>query len=135
MELGDDRWCFACGENNPHGLKLDFVLDEANKTMRVEYVPQKWHQSYTDITHGGIISTILDEAMGKLSYVLGQKAVTAKLSVKYKRPLKVGERAIFTGWIVRQSGRAIHAEGKAELADGTVIAESKALLMVVGKRS
>ncbi|HEY3346966.1 MAG TPA: PaaI family thioesterase [Nitrospirota bacterium] len=129
MELDDDNGCFVCGKGNPHGLKLDFEMDREARMMTTVFTPRKEHQGYVDITHGGLISTVLDEAMTKLAYELGNNAVTAKLTVKFKKPMKVGERVIITGRLVSESGRAINAEANAVLEDGTVVAEAAGLLM------
>ncbi len=53
-----DNYCFACGLDNPYGLKLDFRIEGdcyvARKTLAREY------QSYTGVAHGVIVSTLLD---------------------------------------------------------------------------
>ena len=133
MELRDDRRCFVCGEDNPGGLRLVFEMDAAEKTIRTEFTPAKTHQGYQDVTHGGLISTVLDEAMTKLAFQLGMDAVTGRLTVRFKRPLMVGEKVIVTGRILKESGRAIEAEASAVREDGTVIAEAEGLLMRVKK--
>ncbi len=133
MELKDDRMCFVCGMDNPGGLRLVFAMDEADKSIRTEFTPAKSHQGYQDVTHGGLISTVLDEAMTKLAFQLGMDAVTGRLTVRFKRPLMVGEKVIVTGRITKESGRAIEAEASAVREDGTVVAEAEGLLMRVRK--
>ena len=59
-----------------------------------EFIPQKIHQGYKDIIHGGLISTLLDEAMVKAALMQGMPAVTAEITVRFKNPLMVGEKAI-----------------------------------------
>ena len=54
--------CFGCGKKNPFGLRLKFKRD--GKSVRTEYTPGEYYQSWPDIIHGGIIVTMLDEAMG-----------------------------------------------------------------------
>ena len=80
MKLIDDNYCFVCGKKNPIGLKLDFSFD--GKTITTEFVPQKEHQGYFNIVHGGIISTLLDEAMVKLAIEMGMPAVTARMDIR-----------------------------------------------------
>ena len=133
MELKDDRKCFVCGTDNPLGLRLAFSMDEADRSIRTEFTPAREHQGYQDVTHGGLISTVLDEAMTKLAFQLGMDAVTGRLTVRFKRPLMVGEKIIVTGRIVKESGRAIEAEASAVREDGTVVAEAEGLLMRVRK--
>jgi uncharacterized protein (TIGR00369 family) len=131
LELKDDRQCFVCGQDNPIGLKLSFEIDEAARTIKTVFIPRKAHQGFEGVVHGGIISSILDEAMANLAFALGYNAVTAKLTVRFKRPLTVGERVTVTGRLVKEAKRAIQAEAVAVKDDGTVIAEAEGLLMVV----
>ena len=133
MELRDDHHCFVCGQENPGGLRLDFEVDREARSIKTEFTPSKTHQGYVDVVHGGIISTILDEAMTKLAFSLGMDAVTGRLTVRFKRPLMVGERITVTGRILKDSGRAVEAEAVAVKDDGTVVAEAEGLLMKLKK--
>ena len=84
------NWCFACGEENPKGLHMQFewideVCYQAVFTAGVE------HQSYNGLVHGGIISTLLDEVMGGYVYQkTGRPAFTARLEVRYRQPTPIG---------------------------------------------
>lgn len=129
MELKDDGHCFVCGEHNRGGLNLRFVVVEKDKSITTEFVPTRIYQGYKDIVHGGVISTILDEAMTKLAFSLGQDAVTGRLTVRFKKPLMVGERIVVTGRLLKDAGRAIEASAVAVKDDGTVVAEAQGLLM------
>ena len=90
----DDNYCFACGEDNPIGLKLKFTLNENKDKIRTEFVPGREFQGYPDITHGGIISTVLDECMARLTIDTGIDAVTAKMTTKFRKSAKTGERLV-----------------------------------------
>src|SRR4030043_942178 len=90
--LQDDNHCFVCGEKNHYGLHLKFSIHEGKVSS--EFVPQKIHQGYKDIVHGGIISTIIDEAMVKAAIMQGMPAVTVEIRVCFKNPFAVGEMAI-----------------------------------------
>src|SRR5512141_2324357 len=131
LELKDDSQCFVCGQDNPMGLRLHFEVDDVARSIKTVFTSQKIHQGYQDVVHGGIISTILDEAMTKLAFALGYNAVTAKLTVRFKRPLMVGEIVVVTGRLTKEAKRAMEAEAVAVKDDGTVIAEAQGLLMVV----
>lgn len=129
MELKDDRNCFVCGEENRGGLGLRFVVDKEARNIKTEFVPTRTYQGYKDIVHGGIISTVLDEAMTKLAFSLGLDAVTGRLTVRFKKPLMVGERIVVTGRILKDAGRAVEASAEAVKDDGTVVAEAQGILM------
>ncbi|MDA8174383.1 MAG: PaaI family thioesterase [Nitrospiraceae bacterium] len=92
IRLLDDNHCFACGKDNPHGLQLKFEA-VAGGGARAFFTPLKGHQGYKDITHGGILTTILDEAMAQAAIFAGHFAVTAEITVRFRKTLEVGEPA------------------------------------------
>ena len=128
MEYRDDGMCFVCGPRNPIGLKLDFdLLDD--RTLRTAFIPQKPHQGYADVVHGGILAAILDEVMVNLPYKLGQKVVTTRMEVTFRQPAQVGHRLVFTARLVKETKRTLEAQAQARTADGTVVAEARGTLM------
>ncbi|MHB8173473.1 MAG: PaaI family thioesterase [Nitrospirota bacterium] len=129
MELDDDLMCFVCGPENQGGLRLEFQLDRESRSLSADFTPAKTWQGYKDVVHGGIISTVLDEAMTKLAYSLGINVVTGKLTVRFKRPLLIGEKVRVTGRIIKESGRTVEAAAEAVKEDGTVVAEAEGLLV------
>lgn len=131
MILEDDDCCFVCGGKNPIGLKLNFELDKEKRVIKTEFIPSKVHQGYKDIIHGGIISTILDEAMVKLALGLGLKVVTRRIEIKFKNPLLVGERILVSASFHSEDRRLIEAEAKAMKDDGGIVAEGRSTLVVI----
>ena len=75
MKLEDDSISFVCGTKNNSGLKLEFLLNKEGRSISTEFIPQKMHQGFKDIVHGGIIGLILDECMVNLAWRLGMHAV------------------------------------------------------------
>lgn len=128
LEFRDDGMCFVCGQRNPIGLKLEFHLRD-DRTLRTAFTPQKEHQGYADVVHGGILATILDEVMVNLSYKLGCKAVTTRMEVTFRRPATVGQELLFTAQLVKETRRTLEALAQAGLVDGTVVAEARGTLM------
>lgn len=128
MKLQDDNHCFACGRNNRCGLKLSF--NYSNGRLTTEFIPSKIYQGYKDITHGGIITTVLDEAMIQAAIAEGIMPVTAEINVRFKRPLMVNEKAVAEAEIIRKSPRLIEARSRLlKESDGSVIAEAYAKLI------
>jgi uncharacterized protein (TIGR00369 family) len=125
--LEDDHYCFVCGENNPSGLHLKFFIQEGK--VFTEFIPRKIHQGYKDIIHGGLISTILDEAMVKAALMQGIPAVTAELTVRFRNPLLAGEKAIIEAAILKSNRKIIEATALIKKTDETVIAEGTAKLL------
>ncbi|MBI4653944.1 MAG: PaaI family thioesterase [Nitrospirae bacterium] len=129
MELIDDEYCFVCGHKNPIGLKLDFSFD--GKTIKTEFIPKKEHQGYLNIVHGGIISTLLDEAMVKLAIVMGMPVVTAQMEIRLRKPLNVGQKIIVEAEILTNTKKMLEAYAKAKTDDNVMIAEAKGKLVKV----
>lgn len=125
--MTDDGYCFVCGPNNPIGLKLDFSLD--GEIMTTEFVPRKEHQGYTDIVHGGIISTLLDEIMVKLAIELGMPAITAQMDIRLKKSVKVGSRLTFSAEILEATSKLLITQAKAVTDDNEIVAEAKGKLV------
>ncbi len=129
MKLIDDGYCFVCGPRNPIGLKLEFRFD--GKTITTEFIPKKEHQGYLDIVHGGIVSTLLDEAMVKLAIAMDMPAVTARIDVRLKKALAVGEKVNVEAGIIKETRKIIDAYARAVNGDDEVIAEAKGKLVKV----
>jgi acyl-coenzyme A thioesterase PaaI-like protein len=127
LTLEDDRYCFVCGEKNPAGLHLRFALREGK--VFTEFIPQKIHQGYSNIIHGGLISTILDEAMVKVAIMQGIPAVTAEMTVRFRNPLLAGEKAFVEAAVLKSNRKIIEATAIVKKLDETVIAEGSAKLL------
>lgn len=130
IKLTDDRWCFACGEKNPAGLKLRFTAGGDN-ALHTSFTFRKEHQGYADVVHGGLIGLILDEIMLNLAWRLGLHAVTAGLELRFKKAVRVGEPIHFKGWLGEGRGRLLRAEAEARDAGGEVVATAKAKCLLV----
>src|SRR5208337_3709417 len=128
MQLEDNGKCFVCGKDNPCGLKLSFTLIDGKITS--EFTPSALHQGYKDITHGGIITALLDEAMIQAALSEGVSPVTAEINVRFKKPLIAGERSHIEAEIVKKGARLIEARARlTSPATGDVIAEGHAKLL------
>jgi acyl-coenzyme A thioesterase PaaI-like protein len=127
LRLYDDGYCFACGLQNPSGLRLEFRY-EGGKAFS-EFVAEKMHQGFKDIVHGGIITAVLDEAMVKAVLAGGTEAVTAEIVVRFKAPLYIGERSFIEAEIRDVDGRLIQTAARITKGVGVLVAEAKAKLM------
>jgi len=131
-ELKDDHFCFACGEGNPDGLRLRIEYPAPGRS-RIEFVPPKKFQGWQGLLHGGIIATILDEAfahaLGGAARGAGQAAVTAEITVRFKKPVRIGEKVIAEGWVVREKGRIVECESVMRDASGRELASATGKLI------
>jgi acyl-coenzyme A thioesterase PaaI-like protein len=129
----NEGFCFGCGQNNPMGLKLHFIKDGDN--IRAEFTPDKMHQGWPGLLHGGILGTLLDEAMSNIAYATGNTCLTASIEIRLRQPVKVAVPLVVTAWIIRQRKKLIETGGRVCLKDGTVIAESTAKQFIAENRA
>lgn len=120
--------CFVCGEQNINGLKAKFFVTDDGAVVS-EIVADERFQGYKNILHGGIVSSMLDEVMIKSVLAKGIFAVTAEMTIKFKRPVFTGQRISFAGRLTEQRGRIFKAEGTAVNDDGVVVASATATFL------
>jgi len=95
-----------------------------------EYEVPDQYQSWSGIVHGGMVALMLDEAVGWASWHAGHPGVTGRLEVRYRQPLKLGERVRVSGRVDRIRRTLIYASARIErVADRSTVAEASATLM------
>lgn len=125
----DTNHCFGCGRDNPIGLKLDMKM-EGDRCVAY-FTPKAEHESYGDRMHGGLTSTLLDEVMGDYVFrIAGKPAYTARLEIRFRSAIRIGETVKVEGWPEVHRGRLFIMKGKITHADGTPAAEAKAEMML-----
>ncbi|MCD6327765.1 PaaI family thioesterase [bacterium] len=128
MKVADDNYCFACGEDNPHGLRLSFEYADDGQQAWTHFTPKKVHQGWTGIVHGGVTAVVMDEVCAKLVNNLGTNAVTGRLDMRYVKPANVGETLEFRARLVRERGRVLEVKAEARREDGTLVATATAVM-------
>lgn len=81
--------CFVCGQRNPCGLHLRF-RNEGERIV-ADFVGDEQHQGFPGVVHGGILASILDEAMGRVSVLEHRWVMTARLELRYRAPAPIGQ--------------------------------------------
>ncbi len=105
------RSCFVCGETNQHGLRLRSCV-EADGRVTLEHQTRTEDLGYSNIVHGGIAATLLDEVMTWSAIIdMHQPCVAAEMSFRLKLPITVGARLRVSGWVVRNRRRILLTEG------------------------
>jgi len=121
----NSRMCLVCGLKNPFGLHTSFFELENSELLAI-FKPKEEHQSYPGRLHGGIISTILDETMGRAIMIQSDDdiwGVTVDLQIRFKKPVPLDEELRVIGRITKNSSRFFEGTGELLLQDGTVAAE------------
>ncbi|NIV39702.1 MAG: PaaI family thioesterase [Anaerolineae bacterium] len=118
------RLCFVCGVQNPVGLQVFFYQDEQGQVL-ANFTGEEKHQGYPGYMHGGIITALLDEVIGRAAIARGLWGVTAKLEVKFRQPVPLGQTLTLTGELIRQGSRRLEGRGEMQLQDGSIAAEAE----------
>ncbi|MBO7345701.1 MAG: PaaI family thioesterase [Clostridia bacterium] len=119
--------CIVCGMENPFGLKAVFYdLDDQSVACEVTFRSE--HQSYPSRTHGGMISTLLDEIMGRALWIKEPETfgVTTTMSVTFRRPVPFGVKLKARGYITFDSKMGFTAKGEIYDLNNNLLAESSA---------
>jgi uncharacterized protein (TIGR00369 family) len=130
-EFRDDRVCFVCGEKNPAGLRLRIRTDAARGESAVEVTFAEHFQGWAKIVHGGLLATVLDEAMIYAAGAKGLKCVTGEMIVRYVKPASTGVAYRLNGRFVEEKGRIVIAESKLLDSDGQEVARASGKLFKV----
>jgi acyl-coenzyme A thioesterase PaaI-like protein len=122
--LADDRRCFACGPDNVAGLQMTFEYGDGTARSRV--VPRREFGGWSNIMHGGIVATLLDEAMAHAALASGVRAVTARIEVRFRQAVPTDRPLLVEGRVTARRGRVLDIDGTLSGEDGTRYAESHA---------
>lgn len=122
--------CFGCSRENRSGLHLHFQETDNGGVASEFSVPHRFEGPPGHV-HGGIIATILDEAMGKVNRRKGIVALTRHMSIDYLRPVPLATRICAVGWSVKEEGRKHFHTGEIRAMDGTVLARAKGVFVAV----
>ncbi len=123
--------CLVCGVDNDFGLKTRFYETEKNELIGV-FTPLTEHQSYPNVTHGGISAAILDEVIGRAIMMTNDSntfGVTVELTVRYKKPVPLGVELKAVGRIIRERSRTFEGTGELYLPNGDVAIEAEGKYM------
>jgi acyl-coenzyme A thioesterase PaaI-like protein len=121
--------CFVCGHENPAGLRLEFQMGK--KCASARWTTRAGWESFQGIIHGGVISTVMDEAMSKAIISEGYEALTAELRIRFSMKVRVDEELNVRGWVVSVQKRKILAEAALTTVDGTEKAHAWATFLTV----
>ncbi|HEY1902644.1 MAG TPA: PaaI family thioesterase [Terracidiphilus sp.] len=133
MDHSAQNRCFGCGEANPNGLHLKFLLAADQSVVSLPAVPDTF-EGPLGYLHGGIIATLLDETMSKAIRARGFIAMTRHMEVDYLRPVPSGAPLRLEGCVTRSEGRKHWCEARILYARGTVLAQGKGLFIEVRPR-
>lgn len=128
------RLCFGCGSENPRGLGMRFRLEDGRAVTN--FTPSAYLQGYPGRVHGGGVATMLDEAMGWAVYSQGIWAMTARLTMRFRRPVPLEAPLTVSGWVTRDRGRFLELRSELRSPQGSLLAEAEGIFVrVSGQRA
>ena len=127
----NSRTCFGCGTENEAGLQLVFATKPSGR-LETRFVPRAIHGGWEGVFHGGLMATLLDEAMMAYLYRNGVSAQTAELTVRFRDAVRLGEELIVEAWEEERRGR-LHRMAAEARRDGVVVARATASCLAVNE--
>jgi uncharacterized protein (TIGR00369 family) len=128
------NYCFACGKNNPDGMRLRFTYDEKRGCYVSRFRLDKRYTGPPGHCHGGIIATILDEAMGKVNKLRQVVALTSEITVHYLKPVPLNKSLRVESREVSVKGRRHINMGEILNQDDEVLARGRGLFIAIDPR-
>lgn len=120
------RMCFVCGESNPAGVHVRFY-EQQDGSVLARFTGAEHHQGYPGRMHGGVITSIMDETIGRaimIRYGVAVWGVTAELTVRFRQPVPLDVELTAVGRITDEKRRVFEGTGEIYLPDGSVAAEA-----------
>ena len=124
----NSKMCLICGMENEAGLKAPFYEMEDNTLVTIfEY--KEIHQSYPGRVHGGMISCMLDELIGRAIWISEPNmwGVTMNLNVKFRKPVPYDTKLKAVGKIINSKSRTFEGLGELYDMDGNLLASAEAV--------
>jgi len=123
--------CFACGKDNADGMHLKFFLDEAARHAICKFKLSRRYTGPPGHAHGGIIATILDEAMGKVNRFRNVLALTSAMDIRYLKPVPLGKLLTVTGYEQSVEGRRHINVAEISNEQGEILARSTGTFIAI----
>jgi len=125
-----DPACWGCGDENPDGIHLPKPADEGIERYEATFAFDARHQAAPGIAHGGLVGAALDEACGLLATWHRFPAVTARIFVRYRRPVLINRELAVAAWVTESRGRRIHVDADLR-GSGEVLAKARGAFLHV----
>jgi uncharacterized protein (TIGR00369 family) len=125
------NFCFGCGKDNSDGMHLKFSLDHERRRAICDFRLGRCYTGPPGYCHGGIIATILDEAMSKLSKFRDVIAPTSQMSIEYLRPVPLQKRLRVEAHEIKRAGRRLTRAAEILDEKGTVLARARGVFVII----
>jgi uncharacterized protein (TIGR00369 family) len=115
-----DHNCFGCSPSNPSGLQMKFFAD-GDKVFSNVTIPDHLC-GWSNIAHGGVITTILDEIMSWAAlHFLKRITMTKSMQIEFIKPVYIHRQLRAEGKVLEVSGKHDAVMEGILYSDNTVI--------------
>jgi acyl-coenzyme A thioesterase PaaI-like protein len=125
------RTCFACGPEHPYGLGLQFQTEQQG-VVSADWIPNTRWEGFRGIIHGGIVSTVLDEAMSKAVASTGTPGLTCQLEVRLRQTVAPDESVRVRAWVTERRKRRVRVESEIRDSANIQKAHATATFLTIG---
>jgi len=123
IQLPHTAGCLVCGRDNPRGHHLDLFVEPETSVVTCNYTPARSDIGFEGIVHGGVIATVLDEAMvWAATWSAKRFCVCGELTIRFKKPATVGVPLTVHAAIVSSRSRLIETDATVTNASGEILA-------------
>lgn len=123
IELPHTAGCLVCGRDNPHGLRLHLHVEEETARVQTTFTPEPHHIGFEGIVHGGVLATVLDEAMVWAATWRGRRfCVCGEMTVRFRRSPPIGQPLRIIAEVSQQRARLVQTIGNVLDTSGQVVA-------------
>lgn len=131
-DLPKSEGCYGCGVENASGLKLQFTPD-GESGCTATYTARREHEGWSGILHGGVTFALMDEALGWALYLNGLSGVTARVEVRFRKPIPVATKLVIRAWMTGRRGRIVTARAdiREDSAERRLLSEADATMYLM----
>ena len=123
LELPHTSGCLVCGRDNPHGLHLHLYVEEGTGRVETAFTPERHHIGFEGIVHGGVIATVLDEAMVWAATWRGRRfCVCGEMTVRFRQSPPIGRPLRVTADVTQERARLVQTTAAVTDSSGSTIA-------------
>ena len=126
-------YCFGCSPDNPHGLKIDFTIND--NIVLGEFVSHIYHMGPPDTVHGGIIATLIDESISFFGRaVLKEDVRTVRVEIVFRNQAPIGERMWVEARLQEEKSRKLIITARVYTDKNTIAEATGTLFKVKGNK-
>lgn len=99
-----DHYCFGCSPVNPTGLQMKFSANDDRVFSKIT-IPDHLC-GWSNIAHGGVLTTILDEIMSWAAlHFLKRITMTKSMTIEFIKPVYIRNPLRAEGKVLEQTGK------------------------------